>query len=190
MSSGTQDRASRWKTNIADNCRQWRGPMQDVRWVAEGRRIQREAHGRARWGRGQWCSCFLRQRSVSQCSPGWLELAIPLPHSPARCTLMDTFTQTHPQIYIQRHMHTQRLQTAPTPKLHRHTAAPTGLPQKPRKQRGCSFTGFPPLHLGHFPAPSRAWEPACDLHSCGWDHASGIRKQLVQLPALESKRGC
>lgn len=50
MSSGTQDRTPGWKTDIADNWRQWRGPMQDVRWAAEDKRIQREGGGRARWG--------------------------------------------------------------------------------------------------------------------------------------------
>lgn len=56
---------------------------------------------------------------------------------------MDTFTQTHPQMYIFKDICTLRdSRQPPPPQLHRYTAAPTGLLQKPRKQRGCNFTGF------------------------------------------------
>lgn len=139
-------------------------------------------------GEGTVVFLFLEAALQALCSPGWLELAIPLPHNPARCTLTDIFTDTPTNIYSKTYAHSE---TPDSPHPHSYTDTqphPQAYCRSLESNMAAILQGFP-LCLGHFPVPSSAWESACDLHSCGWDRASGIRMQLVQLPALENRGG-
>lgn len=136
-------------------------------------------------GEGTMAFLFLEATSHCVAQVGWNWPFLCLRVLPDAHSWTHSHRHTHKCIYSKTYAHSE---TPDSP--HSYTATqphPQACCRSLESNVAAILQGFP--SLGHFPLPSSAWEPACDLHSCGWDHASGIRMQLVQLPALESRVG-